>query len=222
MSIDIRGDDAAKRMLAELSGIYPLVAYRAINKTIDKGKTLVSRKIRDEVNLSAAYVGKKLDTVKATQTSLFGKIMADKRGLLLSRYPSSRLSVTARSRSKYLKGYPSMTDGEVNYPAIGAGRRVHQMSVKTSSTGGRERGKFFLIRLDNSGAIGMAVRTGYNPGKGKSKRKENKALYKVKYGPSPSQVFNTLKPDLEPLMAAEYQDQFAAQLDYQLSRLQSA
>ena len=211
MSIDLRGGNEAKKMLAELAGIYPLVTYRAINKTVAKGKTLVSRKIRDEINLSAAYVGRKLDTVNATQTSLSGRITADKRGILLSRFASSRLSVKARSNPKYLTGYPALSDAETSYPALSSGRRLSQMSIKVSASGGRNKGKFFPIRLKNSGAIGLAVRVG----KGKND-------YEVKYGPSPSQVFNRLKPDLEAELAVEYEVQFAAQLDYQLSRLQNA
>lgn len=211
MSIDIRGDDAAKRMLAELSGIYPKVVYRAINKTVDKGKTLVSRKVRDELNLSAAYVGGRLSTSKASETNLTGKISAEKRGILLSRFSSSRLTVKARSDVRYLKGYPALSDSSVSYAAITAGRRLQQMSLKVSASGGRNKGKFFALKLRGSGAIGLAVRTG-----------TGKNDYEVKYGPSVSQVFNTLKPVLEPLMAAEYQAQFASQLDYQISRLQSA
>ena len=211
MSIDLRGGNELNKLLAELAGIYPLVTYRAINKTVAKGKTLVSRKIRDEINLSAAYVGKKLRTVNATQTSLSGRISTDKRGILLSRFASSRLSVKARSNPNYLTGYPAMSDGETSYRALSIGRRLSQMSVKVSASGGRYRGKFFPIRLKGSGAIGLAVRVG-----------TGKNDYDIKYGPSPSQVFNRLKPDLEAELAVEYEVQFAAQLDYQLSRLRNS
>ena len=218
MSIDIKPDEA-KKMLAEVAGIYPKVTYRAINKSLAKTKTAASAAIRDQVNLSARYVRDKLMIQQASLNNLSGKVYAYKRGILLSRFAPNLLMRAATSPSTQLKGWPGMSDESVSFPAIPAGSALKQISIKIRTGGSRIKGKFFPIRLDNSKAVGLAVRTGYTAGKGQANREKNRALYKVLYGPSVSQVYSRLKEPLEQGAATEYLIQFEAQLNHELSKL---
>lgn len=213
MSITITGTDSVNKLIADLNGITPLVTRGAINKTLTKGKTLVSRRIKDEINLKASYIKSKLSVKKATVTNLIGVISAEKRGILLSRFSARRLTKKAKSDKRFLKGYGALADSRVTFKAIEAGKKQKAISYQVKTGGGRKTDKFFPIRLKygdeaGQGAVGLAVRTG-----------SRQDSYKILHGPSVSQVFNSLKPDLEAELSEEYLMQFDSQLEWRLSKL---
>lgn len=207
ITVKTTGIDTVKSMLAEIKGISAKVNYRAINKTIDKGRTLISKKVREQASLKAGYVRERLQLIRATTAKQSGAIVAQKRGILLSRFARSRLSVKAKSNPARLKGYPALSDDTVTIKALAPGRRQSGISVRIKPSGSNIRGKFFPIRLSN-GVVGLAVRTG-----------RGRNDYDVKYGPSVSQIFERIKPDVEPVLADEYVQQYGAQLSYELSKL---
>lgn len=211
MSVVIEGVPAVSRMLAEMNGIYPKVTYRAINKSVAKTKTAVNSAIREQINLPAAYVREKLLTQLATSSQLSGRVYGQKRGILLSRFAANALLQTSKSSLNRLRGRAGLSDDFVSFDPIPAGKKLKQISIKVKSRGSRQRFKLFPIRLRGSNAIGLAVRTG-----------KGKRDYKVLYGPSISQVFNTLKGGLEGDASTEFLAQFESQLDYELSRIRQS
>lgn len=211
MSVSIEGVPAVSRMLAEMNGIYPKVTYRAINKSVAKTKTAVNSAIREQINLPAAYVREKLKTQSATPSELSGRVYGEKRGILLSRFSANALLQKSKSLPSRLKGRAGLSDGSVSFDAIPAGKKLKQISVKIKTHGSRQKLKLFPIRLRGSNAIGLAVRTG-----------KGKRDYKILYGPSISQVFNTLKDGLEGDASREFLAQFESQLDYELSRIRQS
>lgn len=208
MSVDLNGVPEVQQLLAELGGIYPKVTYRAINKSLDKTKTAISAAIREQVNLSAKYVRDRLGAEYANALKLNGKVKTEKRGILLSRYDPNQLLQSARSPIDTLTGRAALSDSSSYFAPIPAGKKLKQVSIKISTRGSRKKYKLFPILLQNSNAIGLAVRTG--------RRKKD---FKMLYGPSISQVFNTLKDSLEQDASAEFLLRFEAQLNYELERL---
>ncbi|KZZ70645.1 hypothetical protein A3765_16215, partial [Oleiphilus sp. HI0130] len=79
-------------MLKGLSLDGPKILTRALNKTATKGRTRSSEEIRKQVNLKAAYVKGKLNISRATYKNLQSKITAEKRGVLMTRYPHTMLA----------------------------------------------------------------------------------------------------------------------------------
>lgn len=69
----------------------PKILSRSLNKTATKGRQRSSEEIRKQVALKAAYVKSKLVVRRATYKRLQAKITAEKRGVLMTRYPYSQL-----------------------------------------------------------------------------------------------------------------------------------
>lgn len=166
----------------------------AINKTAPKIKTLASRAIRDQVRLSASYVGDRLTVRKATRSRLSGAIGTPSRGLLLSRFSTDPLIAGEKV-------------GWIKPPLIPAGGIRLKVKPVGSTTGAPGIGgnKPFYIVLNGGQNVGIAARTG-------STRKG----IKVFSGPSLSQVFNTVRDDVLPTASAEYQAQLLDAMRYLL------
>ncbi len=78
-------------MVSGISDNAPKILARSLNSTVSKGKTLSSKKIREQVSLKAQYVNSKLSVNKATWHKLSASISAASRGVLMTRYPHTVL-----------------------------------------------------------------------------------------------------------------------------------
>lgn len=167
----------------------------AINKAAPKIKTASSRAIRDQVRLSASYVGERLTVRKATRARLSGAITVPSRGLLLSRFSTD--ANIAGDKVSWLK--PPLV------PKTG-------IKVKVKPSGAPKLAPFigknkpFYLLLNSRQNVGIAAREG-------SSRK-----IKVFSGPSLSQVFNTVRDDVMPLATAELQAQMFDAIRYLVAK----
>ncbi|PWG61771.1 phage tail protein [Spiribacter halobius] len=173
-------------------------AKLAINDTVRKMRTLGSREIRKQVALKASYVKKHLNVQLATERSLFGRVYATRRPVLLSRFGAKQLTRKASGAA----GDPSRS--------IPAGRKQAGVSVRVKAGGSRKkmRGAFF-IRLKRGpyrgeGATGLAIRTG--PGRD---------AIDVKHGPSVDQVWRDVRDNIQP----QADENLAREMRRQLRRL---
>lgn len=184
--IRIRIDRTAVREiyddLAHIKNGAPRAMSKAINHTLGVTRTEASVEIRKQVKLKAGYVKEKLKIRKATYTKLQGAIQTPTRGTLLTRYP----------HRKY-----------VNKPGIG---------VQVKPVGGKEHmpGAFFITF--KNGVTGIAIRTKYGPGLGRSEG------IKVLYGPSVSQVFTDVKDDLQAPSGNRLMERLAYEADRLLGK----
>jgi len=72
-----------KLMLKGVSTNAPKVLSRALNKTVSKGRTLSSKKIRKQTALKAKYIKSKLKDDKASWKNLKARLYAISKGLLI-------------------------------------------------------------------------------------------------------------------------------------------
>jgi hypothetical protein len=136
---------------------------RSLNKTAAKAKTLASVKIRQQVNLKAAYVKSKLTVHKATYGNLSARLSAEKRGVLMTHYPYTLL-------------------------------RRGGATVKIKTTGSRkELPGAFLVNLRAGDRVVQAL--AWRDPRGGVYRTGNAKIV-VPYSPSVSQVFNTVRDDI--------------------------
>lgn len=166
----------------------------AINKTAPKIKTAASKAIRSQVRLAASYVGDRLVLRKATRARLSGAIGTPSRGLLLSRFSTD--SAIAGEKVGWIR--PPLIPGngiKVKVKPNGAAKAAP----------GLNGNKPFYILLNGGQNVGIAARTG-------PARKD----IKVFSGPSLSQVFNTVRGDVLPAAAAEFQTQLIDAMRYLL------
>lgn len=161
----------------------------AINKTLPKVKTRSSSLIREQVNLKAAYVNEKLSIVKASRNSVIGKITTPSRGVLLSHYATN---ITSFYNAPRVKVKP------------GASPKVVQGDSDTIPN------KPFYMILQDSYAIGIVAR--------RNKPGPRGGLIKSFYGPSISQVFRTVKDDVEEFASGEYVAQVLDAMRYILAK----
>ena len=166
----------------------------AINKTAPKVKTLASRAIRDQVRLSASYVGERLVVTKATRSRLSGAIKTPSRGLLLSRFSTDPL--IAGDKASWIRP-PAIPSGGIRVKIKPDG--------KTTGAPGVGANKPFYIVLNKGQNVGIAARTG-----------TDRKSIKVFSGPSLSQVFNTVRGDVLPTASTEYQAQLLDAMRYLL------
>lgn len=171
----------------------------AINKTAPKIKTLSSRKVREQVRLSASYVGDKLTVSKASRANLSAAIMTPSRGLLLSKFSTDAL--IAGEKVSWLKPPPVPPLGiRVKVKPDGAAKRVAGDSETT--------GQPFYLVLKNSGALGIAARRQSAGNRG--------GKLKVFHGPSLSQVFDEVRQEVLPEAGQELTQQMLDAMRYLL------
>lgn len=164
----------------------------AINKTAPKIRTLASRTIRDQVRLSASYVGERLVLRKASRARLSGAIGTPTRGLLLSRFSTD--SLIASDKASWLRPPLVPKSGiKVKVKPDGAAKTV----------AGINGNKAFYIPLNGGKQLGIAARLSGN-------RKD----IKVFSGPSLSQVFNTVRDDVLPAAGTEFTAQLVDAMRY--------
>lgn len=87
MSLSVSGIKELQRALKSYGADVTRIQTRALNRTITKGRTMASKEIREEVRLTAGYVGKHLKVIKASFARQVASVVAKKRGILLSRFP---------------------------------------------------------------------------------------------------------------------------------------
>lgn len=198
-----------KAAIAETVGFFEFVGGQttdavriAINRAAPKVRTLSSSAIRSQVRLSASYVGGNLTVKKATRTDLSGAIRTPSRGILLTRFSTD--SQIASDKLSWIV--------PPDEPARG-------IRVKVKPTGGTQvvdgkpgeiEGKPFYTVLPKSHALAIAGRR-VTPGKKGGK-------IKVFYGPSLSQVFNTVRDDVLPEAGQIYQAELLDAMRYILAK----
>lgn len=148
-----------------------------------------SQRVRQQVRLKASYVNERLKFTRATSTNLTGRISAPSRGILLSAFATNLTNFYGQPRVKVKPdASPTLVEG-------------HDDTLPNKP--------FFMV-LKNSGVVGIAARRN-TPGPRGGK-------IKVFYGPSLSQVFASVKDDLQPVAADEYQAQLLDAMRYILQK----
>ena len=165
----------------------------AINKAAPKIRTAASRAIRDQVRLSASYVGERLTITKATRARLSGAIKTPTRGLLLSRFSTD----AAVSGDKVSWIRPPLA------PKSGIRVKI-KPAGGTKAAPGLNGNKPFYMRINGGQNIAIAARIG----------KARKV--KVFSGPSLSQVFTGVRDDIMPQASQEFQAQLIDAMRYVL------
>lgn len=164
----------------------------AINKTAPKIRTAASKAIRAQVRLSASYVGDRLVVTKATRQRLTGAIKTPSRGLLLSRFSTDPL--IAGEKVGWIK--PPLV------PKGGIRVKVKPDASPKVVQGEAGRKPFYMV-LNKGANVGIMRRT---------TGRKVEALY----GPSLSQVFNTVRGDVLPEAGTELQAQLLDAMRYLL------
>lgn len=180
-----------------MPGIGARAAYRAINATVVKARTLAVRDITSQLNLQAGYVRELFDIRKANAQRLEAFLAARHRPIRLARFAARQLTRSARSaRGDEMRGIP-------------AGRAAAGISVKVTKAGGTKRmpGAFLLpLRAGTvAGGNGMGVFI--------RKGTELKHLS----GPSPDQVFRRWRIEKAPTIRALLAQARSEQLRYELT-----
>lgn len=182
--------------LAGISDEAPKILTRTLNATASKARTEGSKAMRQQVNLSAAYVRDHMAVTNANYRKLESKVSTPSRGLLLSYYLYGVTGInqdtgraTRGALLKYQKGYFSVAN--LDQPL-----KVKVKKNKPPVTLGPEW--FILPTLKNSNLPGLAKRQG-------SKLKL--------HGPSLSQVFADVKDDIAGPMADYQAEQLAKNID---------
>jgi hypothetical protein len=175
----------------------------AINKSGPPVRTEASKQIRTQVRLKAAYLNERdssgrqrLAFIRASKSSLTGRITTPSRGLLLSRFSTD---AQLNSKVSWIKPPP--------IPARGV--RVKVKPSGSTKTMGRE---WFYMILPESRALGIVRRrpngeTGPQGGR-----------YDVGYGPSVSQVFNDVRDVVLPLAGERYQTELGKAIAFLLRK----
>ena len=168
----------------------------AINKTAPKVKTQASRAIREQVRLSASYVGERLVVTKASRAHLSGAVKTPSRGLLLSRFSTDPL--IAGDKVGWFKP-PLIPKGgiKVKVKPDGSAKLVQGDSEPAGN-------KPFYMVINGGNNLAIAARL------------SGSKKVKVFSGPSLSQVFNTVRDDILPAASAEYQAQLLDAMRYLL------
>lgn len=160
----------------------------ALNTTARRARTEAARNIREQVALAATYVNQRLTVKPATNGKLEAEVSAPRRGMLLSRFKWKQLW-TGRKGSKGRR--PAGITGVIKPGRSYTVRRFFALPLRAG-------------RVDGGNGLGLAMRLG--PGR------DN---YEVLHGPSLSQVYQSVRTDIEPGV----RERFHAEVVRQLERL---
>jgi hypothetical protein len=185
--VKTRVEVESRRALAQLTALperVKRVAAAATNRTLASVRAELVRQVRQQAALPAGYVRQQYTIRTANSTDLAAALTARKRGILLTRFAHRQLYLPAEGRKRRRKGEKKI-------------RRGVSVTIKPGSRkvipGGFLLGLRNGTAADASGRQGIAVRVG----KGRSE-------YRVLYGPSPSQMFQSLLPELQQLANRQY------------------
>lgn len=206
LQIELRGLDSVERYFKQVPGAARDALRFAVNGAARYGARRASEEIRKQVNFSRPYLGNATNPdarLRITKLASGGDLSA---------------VITARQRPTSLARFASGT------PTFGKSRgKGPRVKIKPGSGYKAVRNGFFM-RLNagtsNTGNfnIGLAVRVPSGASL-KNRRKgliglkpfgKDKNLYLL-YGPSVDQVFNTVRDDIAPNVAAEAEREFLRQ-----------
>lgn len=177
IEIDQADLDRVRSALRDIKNGAERAMTRALNDTASKAKTLASQEIRKDVKLPAAYVKDNIQVSKATFGNLTSSISATRRGVLLTRFP-----------------YTKLARGGVSVQVSASGGRQKMPSA------------FIIPRLKNSGVPGIALPREIASQYRKSSY-SGRLPYVVLHAPSVSQVLTEVKdeiaPELDEFLAGE-------------------
>lgn len=193
---------ANKEQIAEALSFFEFVGGQttdairiAINRSAPKVRTRASSAIRTQVRLQAKYVNDRLTITRATRQNLSGAIQTPSRGLLLSKFSTD--TQVSSDKVSWLIPPP--------LPARGI-----KVKVKPTGTSKPLSNDHFYMILPNSRALAI-VRRRETPGPKGGK-------IDVLYGPSISQVFNTVRDDVLPEASDIYQEELLDAMRYILAK----
>lgn len=201
ISYEIKPDEA---QLAEAKSLFEFVggnsgdAIRvAINRSAPKVRTKASQAIRTEVRLQAAYVNQRLVIRKASRANLSGAITTPSRGLLLSKFSTD--SQVSGDKVSWIK--------PPDEPPRGIRVKV-KPSGPIKAVGGDPKPFYMVLPKSRQLAIVRRRQTlGAQGGE-----------IEVLYGPSLSQVFNTVRGDVLPEAGQIYQAELLDAMRFLLAK----
>lgn len=174
--------ESFKKGIRTLPSSIDKASAKAINRAARKSLTLAVNDIRKQVNLKPDYIRQNLKIYQfAKGDKLEAVIGAQTRGLLIDRFDGQQVIMPAK-HPKRSKGDPMR--------GIASGFKSKGVTVKVKTKGSTKfiRGFYIPLKKGNGeNGMGIAVRTG-----------RGKKDYDVLHGPSVSQVFNTVRKDIEP------------------------
>lgn len=190
---DVVGQKQALRVLKRLGTVGQQAMVRATNNAGRRAATLSNQEIRQQVNLKAGYVRERLKTQKATRQRVQFVISANRRGVLMTRYPFRATKSGVRVRIK--RG--------------GAARVIEGGFVAVLRAGGRR--------------VPVIAAAGDRDSSGRRKRyRTGNPTIKVFYAPSVSQVFNKTRDKVTPRVTRYYEEQIDKELVRALKRIERA
>lgn len=171
---------------------------RALNKTASKAKTLASKAIRQQVNLSATYVRERLKgpadgwAYKATVNKLEARLSAPKQGVLMYQFSTNSIAATGRPPEP------------VKVKVATAGRTI---TIKSA----------FWVWTKNSNKLTPAVRNEVLRKLGMT-RTFDSGDFTVLHGPSLSQVFTGVKDAIGGDMSQVLADNLQHEMEWLLHK----
>ena len=186
----IVGQKQSLEFLKRLGTVGQQAIVRATNNAGRRATTLANREIREQVNLKARYVREQLKVRKATHQRVEFVITANKRGVLMARYPYSET------------------------------RRGIRVRVKKGGPPKYIQGGFLALLKAGSKRVEVIAAPGERDGSGRRKRyRTGSPTIKVFYSPSVSQVFNKTRDVITPAVIRYYGDQIDKELVRALRRV---
>lgn len=189
-----KGLDKALGELGSVPAKVERANVQALNKGIDQTRTLAVRAIANEIGLPQKYIREKLWITGANKNRPEATLSASRRGVLLTRFPHRQLTQNIKGK-KTAEGKAAKRNAGVQVTIKPAGRLVYRHG--------------FLVPLGykNTGEpiIGLAHRI---EGQGRK--------IHVHHGPSPAQVYGSIRDDIAPAAAAAYVRQYQVALLYAL------
>lgn len=190
LALFVEGLDVPENVIGLNSEQIERAAYRAINTTADRARTLSAKEIQRQVNFPTSYLNPSEGRLTVANKAGPGDLQA----MLLGRHrPTSLARFVTR-------GIPGKTGVDVSVKPGKSDemKRAFIMKLKAGAGG-----------IDTANNLGLAVRVerGKKPDKAYKPVRVSDGLYLL-YGPSVDQVFRTVRADITPeadrILAAEF------------------
>lgn len=182
LRIEFKGGKEALARLDAIPAKAKMAVVMALNDTGESLRAEVLREIGTEVNIKRVLLRERIRLTRATRGRMSVRIWAMKKGLVLSHFPHKQLWKTGKNGKRRPAGVQISVSG------------------RTSVMGGA-----FIVKSAGSGRTDGLIFVRYGPKREMSERRGAgpngydllRQRIRALYGPSPSQILNTRKPDFE-------------------------
>lgn len=181
LKVQLKGGRKSVERIGAIPDKAKAILLMALNDTVETLRAEFLRDTRGDINVKMALLRERVRITRATRSRLVARLWAEKRGLVLSHFPHKQLWKKGKNGKRKPAGVRVNVGGQAT--------TLSRAFIVASAGSARTKGLIFM-------RYGPRRSRGERVGRGAYGNDLLSQRVRALYGPSPSQVLETRKPDL--------------------------